>query len=157
MTDTKNTNPKEAFGDKKLALMLCSPIAKAAWAVAQFLGQAKYGSWNWRIAGVRVSTYTSAIERHLDAYTSGEEYDPVDGTHHLGNIMACCAILLDAKAARKLNDDRPPSVSLRDAYAEAEAQMAAIRERYKDKAPRHYTIADTELPPPTPEPTGPQF
>lgn len=139
---TKLSNPKEAIGDTKVPLWLCSPIAKAAWAMGQFAGMIKYGAWNWRAAGVRSSTYLSAIERHLDAYKSGEELDPVDGTRHLGNIMACCAILMDAQAANKLNDDRPPLVSLRPAYEEAQATMEKLREVYKDKTPRHYNISD---------------
>lgn len=146
LPEGKDTNPKDAIGDKKLPLWLLSPIAKAHWALGQFAGLLKYGAWNWRIAGVRSSIYLSAIGRHLDAYTSGEEYDPVDGSHHLGNIMACCAILLDAKAAGKLTDDRPPSVGVREAYADIEAAMAKLRVQYADKAPRHYTIADTGVP-----------
>ena len=86
------------------------------------------------------------MERHIEAYKSGEEFDPVDGTHHLGNIMACAAILLDARAAGKLTDDRPPSVSHRAAIAEGEALIVKLREQYKDRAPRHFTIADTERP-----------
>lgn len=137
-------NPKDAIGDRKVPLWLCSPIAKAHWALAQMCGLIKYGAWNWRIAGVRKSVYLSAMQRHLDAYTSGEEFDPVDGTRHLGNIMACAAILLDAEAAGKVIDDRPPSVGIREAYTEVEATMARLREQYKDHAPRHYTIEDTE-------------
>lgn len=141
--NTKDTNPKDAIGDKKIPLWLLSAVAKAHWALAQFAGMIKYGSWNWRVSGVRSSVYLSAIHRHLDGYTSGEEFDPIDGTHHLGNIMACCAILLDAKAAGKLNDDRPPSVGIRKTYAELEALMSKLREQYAEKSPRHYTIADT--------------
>lgn len=141
---TKDTNPKDSIGDRKVPLWLLSPIAKAHWAVAQFSGLIKYGAWNWRKAGVRKSIYLSAMQRHMDAYLSGEEHDPVDGTKHLGNIMACAAILLDAEAAGKIVDDRPPSVGLREAYAEVEATMSRLREQYADKAPRHYTIEDTE-------------
>lgn len=141
---TKDTNPKDAIAGTKLPLWLLSPIAKAAWALAQFAGMAKYGAWNWRVSGVRSSVYISAAQRHLDAYLSGEELDPVDGTHHLGNIMACCAIILDAKAAGKLTDDRPPSVSLRPTYAESEAQIAELAKKYADKNPRHCTISDTD-------------
>lgn len=137
-------NPKDAAGDKKVPLALLSPIAKAHWAAAQFSGAEKYGRWNWRIAGVRASVYLSAAQRHLDAYMSGERHDPVDGTHHLGNAMACMAILLDAEAAGKVIDDRPPSVDLRPAYAEVQDTMAKLREQYADVAPRHYTIEDTE-------------
>lgn len=140
---TKDTNPKDAIGDKKVPLWLCSPIAKAQWAVAQFVGMVKYGAWNWRSAGIRSSIYLSAMQRHLDAYMSGEEVDPSDKTPHLGHIMACAAILIDAEAAGKLTDDRPPSVDLRPAYAEIEAQMALARENYGHMKPRHFTIADT--------------
>ena len=79
---------------------------------------------------------------HLDAYISGEEFDPVDGTHHLGNIMACAAILLDAQAAGKLNDDRPPSVDCRATYEFVEEQMTVIREMYAHIEQRPYTIKD---------------
>lgn len=140
---TKETNPKDAIGDKKVPLSLCSPIAKAAWAVAQFVGMVKYGAWNWRSAGIRSSIYTSAMQRHLDAYLSGEEVDPVDQTPHLGHIMACAAILIDAKAAGKLTDDRPPVVGLREAYAAAEKQMVLARKNYAHMNPHHFTIADT--------------
>lgn len=139
----KASNPKDSIGDRKVPLWLLSPIAKAKWSLAQFAGMCKYGAWNWRIAGVRSSVYLSAMQRHLDAYTSGEELDPVDGTDHLANVMACCALLIDAKAAGKLTDDRPPSVDLRAAYKGVEDQMAVLKEQYKDMAPRHYTIEDT--------------
>ena len=145
----KASNPKDAIGDAKIPLWLLSPIAKAHWALAQFAGMIKYGAWNWRIAGVRSSVYIAAIDRHWSGYLSGEECDPVDGTHHLGNIMACCGILLDAKAAGKLTDDRPPSVNLRPTYAELEALMAKLKAQYEDKKPRHYTIVDTERPAPS--------
>jgi hypothetical protein len=42
------------------------------------------------------------------AYVDGEDLDPESGMDHLAHIMACCAVLLDAKAAGKLNDDRTP-------------------------------------------------
>ncbi len=141
----KLSNPKDSSGDSKLPLWLLSPIAKAQWATCQFIGLLKYGAWNWRAAGVRSSVYMSALQRHVDAYISGEDLDPVDGTPHLGHIMACAGILIDAQAAGKLTDDRPPSVSLRPTYATAEEQIAAAKVRYADRAPRHYTIADTEV------------
>lgn len=144
--DVKASNPKDAIGDSKVPLALCLPIAEAHWSAAQFAGQIKYGSANWRIAGVRASVYVSAMKRHIAAYVSGELHDPTDGTHHLGNVMACAAILLDAEAAGKLTDDRPPSVDMRRAYGEVQAVMARLKTQYADKTPRHYTIADTEIP-----------
>lgn len=143
MADTRLSNPKDSIGDRKVPMWLLSGIAKAHWSIAQFAGMLKYGAWNWRIAGVRFSVYLSAMERHIEALKNGEEFDPVDGTRHEGNLMACAALLLDARAAGKLIDDRPPSVSVRPAFAEVEAQMERLREQYKDRSPRHYTIADT--------------
>jgi len=142
---TKPTNPKDAAAVTRVPLWLCSPIAKAHWALAQFAGLVKYGAWNWRSAGVRSSIYLSAMQRHMDKYMSGEELDDVDETHHLANIMACCAILLDAKAAGKLIDDRPPVVGLADTYAFVLSKMERIKAQYAHlDAPRHFTIADTQ-------------
>jgi hypothetical protein len=138
----KVSNPKDAIADARIPLWLLSPVAKIAWAVAQFAGMLKYGAWNWRVAGVRASVYISAIERHLDAYKSGEKYDPVDGTDHRGNIMACCALLMEAEAAGKLEDDRPPHIDHRPAVAEGEQIMEKLKEKYADRKPRHWTIQD---------------
>lgn len=135
-------NPKASVGETKLPLWLLSPIAKAHWCMAQFCGMLKYGAWNWRAAGVKTSTYLSAMERHIEGYKSGERLDPIDGTHHLGNIMACCAILLEAEACGKLTDDRPPVVDHRPTMRECESLMAKLREQYKDKAPKHWTNED---------------
>lgn len=143
-TVAKEVNPKDLAARAKIPLALCSPIAQAHWALAQYCGLVKYGAWNWRVAGVLYSVYLHAMKRHIDGILSGETVDPEDGTDHLGNIMACAAILLDARAAGKLTDDRPPSVDHRATYAELEKLMATLRTQYEDRAPRHYTIADTE-------------
>lgn len=142
---SKPTNPKDAVATDKLALHLVSPIVKAYQAIAHYLGNVKYGAWNWRGAGARASIYKSALDRHLDAWWEGEENDPVDSTPHLANAQACLNILIDAKHAGKLIDDRPPSnhKGLAEVRAQFEALMPKIRERYADKAPKHYTIADT--------------
>ena len=143
-TSVKDTNPKDFVACARVPLWLCSPIAKAHWAVAQFAGLIKYGAWNWRVKGVRNSVYISAIQRHLDAYESGEELDPIDQTHHLGNIMANAAILLDAAEAGKLIDDRPPSVSVRPLYARLERSLARLQQVYADRHPKHFTIKDVK-------------
>jgi hypothetical protein len=144
---TKDINPKDAIGVTKVPLSLLSPIAKAHWASAQFLGDCKYQQWNWRASNVRASVYLSAAMRHLDAYNSGEETDPVDGTHHLGNAMACCAILLDAAAAGVLIDDRPPKVDMRLAYEAVERTMKACAQRYSHIPRNPYTILNTVVKP----------
>lgn len=145
MTD-KATNPKDAIAGDKLPLHLVSPIVKAYQAISHFLGNVKYGAWNYRAGGARASVYKSALERHVDAWWEGEDYDPVDDTPHLANALACLNILIEAKHSQNLVDDRPPSRrdQLAALRAEFEALMPRIRARYADKDPRHFTIADTE-------------
>ena len=138
------TNPKDAIALLKVPLHLVSGIVKAYQAVAHYLGVVKYGAWNWRAGGARASVYVSALYRHMDRWFEGEEYDPVDGTPHLANALACINILIETKYRGKLIDDRPPSTDLAPIYAEVESIMATIREKYRDREPRHYTIDDTE-------------
>jgi hypothetical protein len=143
----KATNPKDAIATNKLPSHLVSPIVKAYQAISHFLGNVKYGAWNYRGAGARASVYKAALDRHVDAWWEGEEYDPADGTPHLANALACLGILIDAKHSGKLVDDRPPSLNgeLTRVRAEFEALMPKIRERYADKDPKHWSIADTAM------------
>jgi hypothetical protein len=136
----KDTNPKSAAGDAKVPLFLCSPIAMAEWSLAQFAGTEKYGLVNWREAGVRASTYVSALLRHVEAFNAGEDRDPDDDTDHLGNVMACCAILLEARALGLLTDDRPRAIEFRQSWLGVQQRMKDIREKYADRNPTHYTI-----------------
>lgn len=137
--DAKPTNPKDAAAVDRVPLHLVSPIAKAYQAIAQFLGMVKYGAWNWRNSGARASIYKSALERHMDAWFSGEEFDPIDGTPHLANAMACLQILIEAKETGNLVDDRPIPVDIRPTYRMVEELMPKIRERYADRTPEHFT------------------
>ncbi len=140
----KATNPKDAVASGKAKMSLLSPIAKLAWMTAQYLGAKKYGMYNWRGTEVRASVYLDALERHLMAVLSGEWYDPEDGTAHLGNIMACAAIIIDADMTGKLIDDRPiANADYRAALKDAEQIMGGITEKYADKNPHHWTIEDT--------------
>jgi hypothetical protein len=45
--------------------------------------------------------------RHLMAWIDGEDIAEDSGVHHLGHVMACCAIILDAETQKTLNDNRP--------------------------------------------------
>jgi hypothetical protein len=141
----KDTNPKDSIGIKKLPLHLVSGVVKAYQAVAHYLGNVKYGAWNYRGAPVTASVYASALMRHFDRWWEGEEFDPTDGTPHLANALCCINILIEAKYGGTLVDDRPPSRDLGPLYTEFEAMMAKIREKYADHpTPKHYTIKDTK-------------
>lgn len=147
MSERKDTNPKDGIGATKVPFHLLSPIAKAHWALAQFVGARKYQQWNWRAAGILLGEYLSALERHLEAYKGGETHDPADGTHHLGNIMACAAIILDAEAAGMVVDNRGPVVDFRPTWDYVQAQMKLTVERYSHIPQSPYTILNTTVVP----------
>lgn len=74
-------------------------------AKAFMVGQAKYGRYNY-CKGHDVSQLVAAIMRHTTAYFNGEEYDPVDGQHHLGSVGACVAMILRQQELGTLKDNR---------------------------------------------------
>jgi len=45
---------------------------------------------------VKRSVYLSAMKRHIGRILDGEDIDPESLAHHLGHVMANCAIILDA-------------------------------------------------------------
>lgn len=140
----KPSNPKEAIGDTKLNLSLVPDTAHMYLASAFTEGALKYGSYNWRAAGVRASTYVAACRRHLAKWWNGEEFDPKTKVHHLANAMACLAIILDAKLVSKLNDDRPPVADINGLIESLEGTVAHLKEMSKGLTPHHYTANDAE-------------
>ncbi len=125
----KNLDPKASIGITKAPMHLLPRVAKIAQAMAHKDGADKYGAYNWREGEVCVSTYLSAIERHLDAYVDGEDIASDSGLNHLAHIMASCAIVLDAASLGKLVDDRPPAGKA----SEAQAEMQKVLEEKKDE------------------------
>ncbi len=105
-----DNNPKTSQGMKKPPLGYVPSTAILHEAMAFKDGAKKYGPANWREKGVSSSVYFHAALRHLYSWWEGEECAEDSGAHHLGHARACLAILLDAAAAGKLNDDRPPSI-----------------------------------------------
>lgn len=141
--DSKPSNPKQAIGDTKVPLAFVPDTLSFFAATAFAEGAMKYGAYNWRIAGVRASTYKSACERHIKKWWNGEKTDPATRVRHLANAIACLGIILDAEVCGMLTDDRPPRVDLSEALAEAEATLAHLKVLHKDANPRHYTIQDS--------------
>ena len=99
-------NPKTVQGLKKPAMSCVPPVALLHLAHAMMNGEQKYGRMNWREHTVSSSVYYDAAMRHLMAWFDGETYASDSGVHHLGHVMACCAILLDGESLAVLNDDR---------------------------------------------------
>jgi len=143
-TETKDTNPKDAIGSKKLPMHLIPGSAKAYLALAFLEGASKYGKYNWRVAGVRASIYLDAIERHMEKFTNGEWGDPETGVPHLASVMACAAIILDAFVIGKLTDDRPPcgdEAAVIDGLSEQVLHLQAL---FADHDPHQCTIEDSQ-------------
>ena len=140
----KDTNPKDAIGATKLPMHLIPGTAKAHLAIAFLEGALKYGKYNWRIAGVRASIYLDAMERHLEKWKNGEDFDPATKVNHLASVMACAAIILDASAKGKLTDDRPPAAPTSEVIDGLAAQVLYLQELYKGENPHQYTIEDDD-------------
>jgi hypothetical protein len=120
----KNPNPKKAFGATKPDLALIPPVGQLHMASALEVGDAKYGAYNWRKDPVEAMTYLAAAQRHLANYLDGERISS-DGVHNLGQVMACCAIVLDSEALGILIDNRPPPGKSSQVQDELQAQKKA--------------------------------
>lgn len=138
----KPSNPKDAIATNKTPIHLVSSIATIYASIAQYLGNVKYGAWNWRGAGIRYSIYYSALMRHMFRWWNGEENDPADGTPHLANALCCLNIIIEGMYMKNAADDRPPRVNLDEAMKTVEDLMPKIREKYADKNPKHWSILD---------------
>lgn len=113
---SKDSNPKEAFGSRKAGLSTVSTQVKYEIGLAMLEGALKYGRHNYRIAGVRGSTYYDACGRHMDAWWEGEDIDPHSGAklHHITKAIAGLTVLRDSILAGNWTDDRPPRIEPRD-------------------------------------------
>jgi hypothetical protein len=101
-----DNNPKTRVALGKPRLSDVPPVALFALGAAMSDGASKYGRYNWRDTSVTASIFYDAMMRHLVDWYNGEEYAHDSKIHHLGHIMASCAIILDGMRNGKFNDDR---------------------------------------------------
>jgi hypothetical protein len=100
-------NPKDVIGQAKIDLTLFPGVAIAHGSHALMDGLDKYKERaNWRNKPVRASIYMAAALRHGEDYMDGEDRAADSGVHHLGHMLACIAIVLDAMECGTLIDDR---------------------------------------------------
>lgn len=145
LVNERPSNPKDAIGSDKLPLHLWPTTATAMGCVGMMEGLSKYGRNSFREHGVRASVYVAACKRHLDAWFEGEDCAPDSGVPHLANALSCIAIIVDAGAAGKLNDDRNyRGEGYRALVEELTPHIRRLREMHKDKDPIHYTIGYQE-------------
>lgn len=139
VNEVPDTNPKKQYGLSAIPLEMWPDLASAYGALALYNGSLKYGKANFANTPVEASIYIAALRRHLASWVAGEEFDPVDGVPHLGGVLANAAILLSARAAGTLIDDR----MLLDGYLKErdalKALVAPIQAVHAGKNPKHYT------------------
>lgn len=140
---SKPSNPKDLIGSDKLPLNLVPTVTIAYGTLGHLEGHLKYGLVNWREAGVRASIYLDAMKRHMQKFAdAGEWADPVTKVPHLGSIIACCGIILDAYHAGKLIDDRPkPNPAVGQLIDDLGETVRHLKQLFADKNPIHYTIS----------------
>lgn len=140
-------NPKDAIGSTKLPLHLWPAEATALGCLGMLEGKAKYGRNNYVAGeGVVSSIYVDAAKRHIDAWFAGEEVSPDTLNDHLGNALACLAIIVKTRAHGKLIDDRDfaPNAGYRKLVEELTPNVKRLQTLFADKNPRHFTIADNK-------------
>lgn len=141
--DQKHSNPKDAIGATKLSTDLV-PDSLVVFAAMGFLeGALKYGKYNWRRAGVRLSVYWSALERHRMKFCAGEWADTTTGVPHLSSMLACLGIIVDAFVSGKLTDDRPPTQPGLSTFIDSSGKLIAhLKNVYVKHNPHQHTIND---------------
>lgn len=125
-------NPKDRVGQTKIDLGQVPTVAMVECALSMTQGSLKYGYRNFRYADVKASVYIAAMKRHIAMYEAGEDMDPdtEDACSHLGSVMACAAILLDAESHDSLIDDREESDVEPDYIDDAKERVALLQEKY---------------------------
>ena len=96
-------------------------------------GARKYGPYNWRDNAVLARVYIAAAKRHIEYWEAGQEDAEDSGVHHLGHVIACCAILADAQVTGNLIDDRFKSPALIVEYNRINEKVKAKAEALKVK------------------------
>lgn len=140
-----SANPKDAAGRAKVPLHLWPASATAAGAIGFLEGELKYGRNNFRATPVAASVYVAAAKRHLDEWMEGADVAADTGSPHLGNALACIAILVDAGVNGSLIDDRNYTMSP-GAYerhlAELTAQVGSLKQQFAGRTPKHWDARD---------------
>lgn len=147
---TKDTNPKDALGTKKVPYSTLSAPVIAECALGMMEGALKYGRHNYRAIGVRGSVYYDAARRHLDQWWEGEDYDQESkaGLHHITKAIASLIVLRDAMINKKFTDDRPPRPPA-EWMERANATAAALLQQFPNPVPAYIHEPLTEGKPAT--------
>lgn len=70
------------------------------------MGAKKYDDWNWQ-RGLPWMEVVSSLQRHLESFIDGEDYDPESGELHVNHITANSMMLADFYVTNPQHDNRP--------------------------------------------------
>ncbi len=129
-TEKLTENPKAAFGAAKAPFFGIPMQAITQLGLVMAGGAHKYGKYNYRETRIAASTYHDAILRHFMLWADGEDIDPESKAQHLGHIMACCALMIDAEANDMLDDDRNKAGTMRDMLDQSAEAFKSFKEDY---------------------------
>ena len=107
-------NPKAAVGAAKAPFFGIPWTAVIEMGTVMDGGAYKYGAYNYRDSRISTTTYHDAILRHFMLWADGENTDPESKASHLAHIMACCALMIDARETDMLEDERSKTGVVRD-------------------------------------------
>lgn len=94
------------FNSGKTRHDLLPTFAQEQYAKVMTIGATKYKERNWE-AGMAWSTVLASLERHIQAFKSGEDYDLESGELHMAHAMCNVAFLLEYYKIFPQGDDRP--------------------------------------------------
>ena len=96
------------FDTGKTRMELIPPsLLEAVGGILTF-GAEKYSDRNWE-KGIEWSRVYGALQRHLNAFWSGEDTDPETGKSHLHHAGCCIAFLIEYETTHPELDNRPGS------------------------------------------------
>ena len=107
-------NPKAAIGAAKAPFFGIPWTAVIEMGTVMDGGAHKYGAYNYRDTRISTTTYHDAILRHFMLWADGEDTDPESKASHLAHVMACCALMIDAREGMMLEDERSKTGNVRD-------------------------------------------
>lgn len=94
------------FDTGKVKMGLLPPHALKGIAEVFTSGAVKYGDYNY-MNGTQWSRYYDALQRHLNAWYSGQELDEETGKSHLYHAGCCIMILSEIQRTNVGEDNRP--------------------------------------------------
>lgn len=96
------------FNDEKTRFDLIPEFANEQFAKVLTYGARKYSDNNWK-RGMPFTVILASLERHLQAFKRGEDYDPETGLLHTAHIMCNSAFLTEYYKIYPQGDDRQHS------------------------------------------------